>query len=1100
MKLWLRVVIPMAALMLFACTEKSGPQKRTSASGEESSETNLAQKRVGESVESFEPSTTKDPEMVERDSNKATPVQDQAAAPAEMEEKAEEKAEESRDEMKMVEAKPAAKRSMSKGESGGKDDADDDAPGGGIDGKKDKKKNGGADKPKVKTWKRSRKIPNTSKLTIGDNEELPLKGMQVKVDVQGFRARVLIDFFFYNDRDRQFEGTFKLRLPNDATPYFFAYGETALRQPGARPDAPAFDDADRLRRMGTRPERIMQDRKEEWQAPKEARMVPKEKAAFAYRETVRRRVDPALMEWAGAGIFSARVFPIAPRRQYRVVIGYDVDLTAVGEDLEYRFELPDKVDGLVVNLGMARVPGVKTSVTPEVEGVRIDDAIHYRYDKPAGEAIVLRLENPGRTVLVRDEPPVGPLFTTRLIPPLPKTEAKGSDTAVFVVDVSLTSNPDQFNVWLMMVKAILNSNRGQLSRFAVLFFNVEQFWWKPGFVENTDSNLQEFVEFADALALEGATDLGSALAEASHPGWLNKGSDPLRWDLFMLSDGAVTWGDAGLYSLSNRLKDGHADSLFAYRSGFQGTDSRMLAHLARTTGGAVFSVLGEAEVAAAATAHRNRPWVLESVTLAGTSDLLLAGRPTSLFPGQLLTLAGRGEPEKGAVVSLQVRQGADSKTISVPLGQVLDSELAVRAYGQVAVGQLEEFEAETEAISTAYARHFRITGRTCSLLMLESEEDYQRFGIKPEEDVFVIKTNPAVNVVAAVLESVADKLGDPAKAFMDWMAKMESMKFVNFSAGTAFKMALKSLPAEAFAVIPRPLQCKLHKAADMPSSLYEKLTERKIDYDLIVSEALRRADELGPGDALKAMSNLVENNPGDAVLARDVGFAAMQWGLGDQAYHLFRRVADSRPYEPQNYRAMALSLTDLGMVDLAAAYYEIALSGNWDGRFGEFRKIVGLDYLRFLRRAGSGEWKSHMPEFLAARKESVSREFDVGTPDILVTITWNTDGTDVDLHVLEPTGEECYYSHPETRIGGKLTQDVTQGYGPEMYLLHKAVPGTYRVRAKYFSSDWNRASARTKVYATVYRNWGTATEKVEKKVVTLVDNKDMHDIVTIKVK
>ena len=248
------------------------------------------------------------------------------------------------------------------------------------------------------------------------------------------------------------------------------------------------------------------------------------------------------------------------------------------------------------------------------------------------------------------------------------------------------------------------------------------------------------------------------------------------------------------------------------------------------------------------------------------------------------------------------------------------------------------------------------------------------------------------------------------------------------------------------------------------------------------------------------MSNLVENNPGDAVLARDVGFAAMQWGLGDQAYHLFRRVADSRPYEPQNYRAMALSLTDLGMVDLAAAYYEIALSGNWDGRFGEFRKIVGLDYLRFLRRAGSGEWKSHMPEFLAARKESVSREFDVGTPDILVTITWNTDGTDVDLHVLEPTGEECYYSHPETRIGGKLTQDVTQGYGPEMYLLHKAVPGTYRVRAKYFSSDWNRASARTKVYATVYRNWGTATEKVEKKVVTLVDNKDMHDIVTIKVK
>jgi hypothetical protein len=49
---------------------------------------------------------------------------------------------------------------------------------------------------------------------------------------------------------------------------------------------------------------------------KEARIVPREKAAHAYSETVRRRVDPALVEWAGAGVFNARVFPLMPGKTF----------------------------------------------------------------------------------------------------------------------------------------------------------------------------------------------------------------------------------------------------------------------------------------------------------------------------------------------------------------------------------------------------------------------------------------------------------------------------------------------------------------------------------------------------------------------------------------------------------------------------------------------------------------------------------------------------------------------------------------------------------------------------------------------------------------
>ena len=112
----------------------------------------------------------------------------------------------------------------------------------------------------------------------------------------------------------------------------------------------------------------------------------------------------------------------------------------------------------------------------------------------------------------------------------------------------------------------------------------------------------------------------------------------------------------------------------------------------------------------------------------------------------------------------------------------------------------------------------------------------------------------------------------------------------------------------------------------------------------------------------------------------------------------------------------------------------------------------------------------------------------------MVTITWNTDSTDIDLHVKEPSGEECYYEHTKTKSGGRITQDVTQGYGPEMYVLKKAPKGEYHVRVKFYSTNRQRASARTKVYATVYRDWNRPGETVTRKVVTLIDGKEFQDV------
>src|SRR5437868_2441752 len=78
-----------------------------------------------------------------------------------------------------------------------------------------------AESKPTSTWKRASSSTHAARITIGDKEQIPLRGVQMKVDIDGFRARVVMDALFENDRSGSYEGNFQLRLPDDATPYFF---------------------------------------------------------------------------------------------------------------------------------------------------------------------------------------------------------------------------------------------------------------------------------------------------------------------------------------------------------------------------------------------------------------------------------------------------------------------------------------------------------------------------------------------------------------------------------------------------------------------------------------------------------------------------------------------------------------------------------------------------------------------------------------------------------------------------------------------------------------------------------------------------------------
>ncbi len=187
----------------------------------------------------------------------------------------------------------------------------------------------------------------------------------------------------------------------------------------------------------------------------------------------------------------------------------------------------------------------------------------------------------------------------------------------------------------------------------------------------------------------------------------------------------------------------------------------------------------------------------------------------------------------------------------------------------------------------------------------------------------------------------------------------------------------------------------------------------------------------------------------------------------------------------------------MGNADLAIVYYEVALGGQWHERYQDVHRVAGVEYLHLLRRIDRGDLSSHLADYAKARLDSLVNKFEVDQADLVITLMWNTDRTDVDLHVLEPSGEECFYKNRNTRAGGEITRDVTEGYGPEMYVMKNAPHGKYVVRANYYGSDANRTQARTKVYVTVFEDFGGRKERVLRKTVALSRDKELRDVAEV---
>jgi hypothetical protein len=206
----------------------------------------------------------------------------------------------------------------------------------------------------------------------------------------------------------------------------------------------------------------------------------------------------------------------------------------------------------------------------------------------------------------------------------------------------------------------------------------------------------------------------------------------------------------------------------------------------------------------------------------------------------------------------------------------------------------------------------------------------------------------------------------------------------------------------------------------------------------------------------------------------------IRYGEMDRAIWLLERLLAAEDDRPQPRRNLALALARRAQsappaqarADLARAIAlltEVVMT-PWDGAYDgiEMISLVEANALIPRYRALGGREIGLDPRLIALL------DFD-----LRVTIEWQTEASDVDLWVDEPGGERAIFHNPRTAIGGRLSNDMTQGYGPEEYLLRRAPAGAYEVRANVFAADRLSPNGAQRVTARIVRDYGRATEREE---------------------
>jgi hypothetical protein len=893
-------------------------------------------------------------------------------------------------------------------------------------------------------------------------DPLPVRGMRIHVAPGGVATRIAYEIVVENPTDARLQGTLAVPLPKGASPVWFASYTASLPLELQQALAP-------LGKTQQSPKAMLSGESgsatgafaaswsgADWGSPMEARVAGSVKSRNAYEEVVRGRVDPALGEWTGGAAFTVRVYPIEPRSLKRVIVAYDlpaafqpgsggapgklVTALALPYDAPFldRILLEPALD--LASSALSSLDGAiarPASGTWSLERGTFTPPLTFSASSGQSRAAV---------AAGRDEAFAGQRLVRAYV--APELESEGGETstgkALFLLDTSYSGKDRIWKESGRMLRAILE-NDPTIREFAIVAFDLFAYDLSGGFLRNDEANRASALAKVEKARLEGATNFRAALDMASRAPFSSADA------CFLLSDGHVTW-DSGD---PNALKAAYAP-LFAkrwYCYAFAGASANVpLLDALSGEAGAVIDVPAAYEAALVGRAHRAKAARLGAPSAGDGREVLVDGDPRSLYPGMILALSLR-VPASLETVTVRLPIGGVERSYTLDLGKAPGRDTAIsgservasRAWARALADKLLALGDEgADRVALALSQRFALVNRAASLVMLESEADYERFDLVPDEAAFSQHDFRVASARGKAANGLPDLSIVPEARRGDAILAAEAASL----SGAAFS------PWDAKASIDAPDARLLF---DAPSA------SRKDDR---AETIFAQAKAVGGSAGARILSTATELKPDDDETIRLVGFGLAQMGRWVEAADLFRKLRVRRPFEPQGYLLEAIAATAVGDAARAIPLYEVALAHR-GSRFGDYCRHVALAlYPELLDELlGSGALDSPGLEAVGRLRAEFGK---VKAPPARLALFWNLDDTDIDLHVVEEDGFEVYYSAPESPSGGRLFWDNTTGLGPELYEHRKGPKQGFEVKVDYYGT---RSADGVAPAATLVLSW-----------------------------
>ena len=947
---------------------------------------------------------------------------------------------------------------------------------------------------------------------------IQISALDIDIKVAANIAITTFDIVFYNPNERILEGELEFPL---------ADGQTITRY--------ALDMNGKIR---------------------EGVVVEKVKARVAFESTIRRKIDPGLVEKTKGNNFRTRIYPLPSNSTRHIIIAIEQTLELLDKDLFY--QLPLRSNEIIKKFSI-KASVIKNTNKPRLEENKLANfefnkqenswLAEYNQDNfLPNNTVAFTIPNSskdGTSVLVESNPGNSWFYVNSRIAPDYKKKTSPKTIGIFW-DISASGEKRDIQKEKQLLKeylSLLGNVNLSLIPFNIFTRDKEDFTIANG---NTGSLLKRIDEFV----YDGGTQLGSIdLAKYNFD------------EAFLFSDGLSTFGKKEILLSSIPITTINSSP---------SADFSVLKFIAQQTHGK-FIDLGKMETKTAIDEISNQSLqiIKTEFNLAEIEELVIQTGP---IQNSGLSFAGKLKTGS-AIVKINLGFGNEiktTKTFTINNPGSSDYNNVKRVWAEMKIAELDlQFEKNKEEI-TKLGKEFSIVTQNTSLIVLDRVEDYVEYEIVPPEELqkeyyALLKEKQKIEKEEKTI--ALEQALDAMKGLKEWWKKnhslikkrdtlisdtsyitmadrLETLSFTDLQAVTIpdslgrsyFSTLSETIVADAEppsvrqeeSAVPflrigegevdgtvvrmedikddseekKPSAIELNKWK--PDAPYLKElekanpNERRIKYYSLKKQYLNQPsffidvarffiEKNEKQFGLLVLSNAAEMKLENAELLRMVANQLLEASEKDLAIETLREILKIREEEPQSYRDLALALSEAGNYNEAVELLYKLITGSWDERFGDVKAIA----------------INEMNAMISGHKEinisPIDDRFVFPMPvDVRIVIGWNTDNSDIDLWVTDPRNEKCFYSHNQTEIGGKISKDVTAGYGPEEFCLRKAWKGNYKVEVNLYGDSRQTLGGPIAIKAELFTDFGKPTQKREVINFRVTTNKEVVKIGSLK--